>query len=77
VRLYTDKLPPGVEQVPDPPGSVRLRNEEFKNYALPFYVIVKPKGETLQTLAKYEKGLIPDVEDFAAFLKEGLEAARR
>lgn len=72
VRLHTDKVPAGVQQVPDAAGAQELRDEKFKNFALPYYVIVRVKGKTLERVAFYEKGLINDPNEFAEFLTSAL-----
>jgi hypothetical protein len=82
VRLHTDRVPAGVTQVPDAQGATEFRNEKFKNYALPYYVIVKPKGKTLEKMtlekiAYYEQGLITDVDEFAAFLEKALALSKQ
>jgi hypothetical protein len=77
VRLHTDRVPAGVKQVPDAQGSLEFRNEKFKNYALPYYVIVKPRGKTLEKVAFYEQGLISDVDEFAAFLEKALALSKQ
>lgn len=73
VRLHTDKVPTGVVQVPDAQGAQELRDEKFKNFALPYYVVVRVKGKTLERVAYYEKGLINDPGEFAEFLRQALE----
>jgi hypothetical protein len=77
LRLYCDRVPAGVVQDPDPAGSVRLREEEFKNYALPFYAVVVPEGDRFRTVTTYDRGLIKSVEEFASFLREALEASKK
>jgi hypothetical protein len=68
VRLHTDKVPAGVAQVPDAPGAAGFREEKFGTFALPYYVIVRVKGKTLERLGYYDKGVIDDVQDFVNFL---------
>jgi hypothetical protein len=77
VRLYTDRLPPGVPQVPNAQESKEFRDEKLKNVALPYYVILKPKGKTLEKIAAYEQGLISSEEEFAGFLNKALEAGKK
>ena len=72
VRLHTDKVPTGVTQVPDARGAQELRDDKFKNFALPYYVIVRVKGKTLERVAFYEKGLINDPTEFTGFLNSAL-----
>jgi hypothetical protein len=77
VRLHTDRVPAGVTQVPDAQGSAELRTEKFKNSALPYYVVVVPRGNTLEKVAVYDQGLIDSPEEFADFLNKALEAAKQ
>jgi hypothetical protein len=76
VRLYTDRLPPSISQVPDAQGSKEFRTDKLKNAALPYYVVLKPKGKTLEKLAAYDQGLISSEEEFADFLTKALEAGK-
>jgi hypothetical protein len=73
VRLHTDKVPAGVPQVPDAAGAQGLRDEKFKNFALPYYVVVRVKGKTLERIGFYDKGVINDPAEFAGFLQSTLE----
>ena len=73
VRLHTDKVPDGTQQVPDAAGALGLRDDKFRNFALPYYVIVRVKGKTLERIAYYEQGLINDAGEFAGFLRAALE----
>jgi len=76
VRLYTDYVPSGVSQVPEAQGSASIR-AQFGNDALPFYVVAKPKGKTLEAVAVFDKnGTISSVEEFSGFLNRALTAAR-
>jgi hypothetical protein len=75
--LYCDRVPAGVVQVPDPGGSVRLREEEFHNQALPFYAVVVPEGDRFRTVTTYDKGLIKSPEEFASFLQEALALSKK
>jgi hypothetical protein len=78
VRLYVGKVPAGLTQVPDGDGAERFRNEKLKNEALPYYVVLKPKGgKILKKISFYEKGKIGSVEEFAVFLEQSLAAAKR
>ena len=70
VRLYTDVLPSGVEQMPNPSGAEMFRNEKFQNYALPYYVVLQPKGKVLRLLGAYDKGRIDSPEEFVEFLRQ-------
>jgi hypothetical protein len=73
VRLHTDKVPLDVHQVPDAQGSQQFRDEKFKNYALPYYVVVRVKGKTLERVGFFDKGVINDPAEFVAFLQSSLE----
>ncbi len=79
VRLYTGPpgVPAGLNQTPDAEGARKLRDERFQNYALPYYVTLKPTGNgEYRKIASYEKGLINDTDEFARFLKDSLEAGK-
>lgn len=76
VRLHTDQVPAGVEQVPDAADSMEMLAQKFKNVARPYYVVVKPRGKTLERVAYYKKGVIGSTEEFAGFLNRALAAAR-
>jgi thiol:disulfide interchange protein DsbD len=77
VQLHTDAVPAGLHQVPDAEGSAQLRDEKFHNSALPYYVVLKPRGgSTVEKLGVYDKGLIESPEEFADFLNRALAAAR-
>jgi hypothetical protein len=73
VRLHTDKVPAGVAQVPDAAGAAEFRDEKFANIALPYYVVVRVKGKTLERLGFFDKGVINDPSEFAGFLQSTLE----
>ncbi len=73
VRLYTAPAPAGLRQVPDGPGATLLRDEKFDNYALPYYVVVRVKGKTLERLGYYDKGVINDPAEFIQFLESTLK----
>jgi hypothetical protein len=73
VRLHTDQVPAGVAQVPDAAGAAEFRNEKFKNFALPYYVVVRVKGKTLEKVGYYDKGVIGDPAEFVDFLRSTLE----
>jgi hypothetical protein len=73
VRLHTDKVPSGVLQVPGAAGAAELRDEKFKNFALPYYVVVRVKGKTLDRVGFYDKGVINDPAEFASFLQSTLD----
>ena len=69
VRLHTDKVPAGVPQVPSAAGAQGLRDEKFGNIALPYYVVVRVKGKTLERVGFYDKGVINDPSEFVEFLQ--------
>jgi hypothetical protein len=73
VRLYTAPAPAGLRQVPDGQGATELRDEKFGNYALPYYVVVRVKGNTLERIGYYDKGVISSPEEFVQFLQSTLE----
>ena len=78
VRLYAGQVPEGLAQVPDGAGAETFRDEKLKNYALPYYVVLKAKGgATLKKISFYEKGKIGSVDEFADFLKQSLDAAKK
>jgi len=77
VRLHTDRVPVGVNQVPDAQGSVEFRWRKFKNEALPYYEIVTPGGKRLKPPHFFAANLITDIDEFARFLQEGLDAAKK
>jgi hypothetical protein len=70
VRLHTPPVPQGVNQVPDGEGARDFRDEKFKNYALPYYVVVRVKGKTLTRVGYYDKGVINDPNEFVRFLQD-------
>jgi hypothetical protein len=78
VRLFVGKVPAGLEQVPDGDGTEKFRNEKLRNEALPYYVVLKPKGgNVLRKISFYEKGKIGSVDEFADFLEKSLAAAKK
>ena len=70
VQLHVPPLPAGARQVPDAEGARQLRDDLFQNYALPYYVVIRPRGKTLYRVAYFEEGVIKDPEQFANFLEE-------
>jgi hypothetical protein len=72
VRLYTDKVPSGVHQTPDAEGAAEFRNEKFKTFALPYYVVIRVKGKTVERIGFYDKGVIGDPSEFVQFLQSTL-----
>jgi hypothetical protein len=70
VQLHTDKVPTGARQVPNASESAVMRDELFRNFALPYYVVLRPRGQTLYRVGTFTKGLIDDPEEFAQMLEE-------
>jgi len=70
VSLYTDTVPGGVKQVPDARSATLFRDVKFGNIALPYYVVLRPKGKTLYRVAAYDQGLIGSADEFLRFLDE-------
>ncbi len=62
VRLYTDGRDPEHEE------NLRFEQTRFGTIALPFYAIMSPKDQIIDTFA----GLTRDREEFIHFLREGL-----
>jgi hypothetical protein len=78
VQLYTDGTPAGAVQVPDAAGARAFRDEKLGNYALPYYVILKPLGgNKLKRIAYYDKPTISSPEEFLAFLRKAQAAAKK
>jgi hypothetical protein len=78
VQLYTDGVPAGVRQVPDAQGARDFRDEKLHNYALPYYVVLKPIGPNkLLKVAVYEKPTIGSVHEFSDFLQKALAASKK
>jgi len=78
VRLYTDRVPVGTTQVPDAQGARDFRDEKLRNYALPFYVVLKPvTSKKLRKVAFYDKPVIGSPEEFNGFLQRALAASRK
>lgn len=74
VRLYQDRVPQGMKQVPDAEGAQDFAGEKLGNYARPYYVVLAVKGKTLTKLAEFDKGLIDSPEEFTEFLNKALAA---
>jgi hypothetical protein len=74
VRLYTRGVPAGVVQSPDAAGATALR-DSFGTNALPYYPVLRPKGDSYEFLDSYgkEDALIRDANDFANFLQKWLD----
>lgn len=77
VQLYTDTVPVGINQVPSAVEARDFRDEKLENYALPYYVVLKPNGKVLTKVAFYEKGVIPSAEEFEQFLRQALQVAKK
>jgi len=69
LRLYTDRLPAGVDQDPSPAGAVQMREKVFGTEALPLYALVRPTDQGFEIVRKDEQGLIRDVDAFVRFLE--------
>lgn len=70
VQLYTDKVPPRIQQ----PATSAAENydllmERFKSVQLPLYVILSAADEEI---ARYEEGKINNVDAFTEFLRKPL-----
>ena len=76
VRLYQDRVPEGLTQVPDADGAQAFAGEKLGNYARPYYVVLTVKGKTLTKVAEYDKNTIGSTAEFAAFLNQALTAAK-
>jgi len=76
VRLYQDRVPEGVAQVPDAAAAQDFAGEKLGNWARPYYVVLTVNGQTLTKIAEYDKGTIGSVEEFASFLNRALAEAR-
>ncbi len=74
VRLYEDRVPEGLMQVPDEKAAQDFAGEKLGNYARPYYVVLMVKGKTLTKIAEYDKGTIGSVAEFAVFLNRALAA---
>ena len=56
--------------MPDAETAAEFRNQVFQNFALPYYVVIQPKGRNLRQLGAYEKGLIGSPTEFIDFLQK-------
>jgi hypothetical protein len=73
VQLYTDKVPPKVQQPATSATENRaLLEERFETFELPHYVILRPDGKDGAPVDTYHVGKINDVESFAEFLRKPL-----
>ena len=69
LKLYTDKTPAGVEQVPSEVSSLELRNKRFETNALPHYAILRPEGDDFRIVRKYGGNLIQSPGERKAFVE--------
>jgi hypothetical protein len=76
VRLYEDRVPEGLTQVPDAVEAQDFAGEKLGNWARPYYVVLTVKGKTLTKIAEYDKGTIGSTAEFAAFLNQALATAK-
>jgi thiol:disulfide interchange protein DsbD len=75
VELYTDRIPPKFAGVSDAAENLQLHKDRFKSITLPLYVILEPLADgAYKELARYDKGLIRDPQEFTAFLSKPLQA---
>jgi hypothetical protein len=71
VQLYTDKVPPKIQQPATSAEENRdLLIERFQSAQLPLYVILNADDEEI---ARYDEGKINNVDAFADFLRKPLE----
>ncbi|AMV23046.1 Thiol:disulfide interchange protein DsbD precursor [Gemmata sp. SH-PL17] len=86
VQLYTDWLP-AASYSSDPGLAARkaearvnrdFQTEVFKDIKLPLYAVLMPQADgKLKLIGTYEEGKINDPAQFAAFLKDSLEKAKK
>ena len=86
VQLYTDWLP-AASYTSDPGLAARkaearvnrdFQTEVFKDIKLPLYAVLVPQADgKLKLIGTYEEGKINDPAQFAAFLKDSLEKAKK
>ncbi len=70
VQLYTDKVPPKIQQPATSAEENRdLLMNRFESAQLPLYVILNAND---QEIVRYEEGKINNVEAFAEFLQKPL-----
>jgi hypothetical protein len=70
VQLYTDKVPPKIQQPATSAEENRdLLIERFQSAQLPLYVILNADDEEI---ARYDEGKINNVDAFAEFLRKPL-----
>jgi hypothetical protein len=76
VRLYTDAIPNAYQPTTSADENLKLLNDVFKNTQLPFYVILKPRGDgNYDEIERYKEGRITDQDGFTKFLTRPLAAA--
>jgi hypothetical protein len=77
VQLYTDAVPDAYQPTTSAEENLKLRDEKFKVAQLPFYVILRPRGNGLyDEVGRYEEGRITDEAGFMGFLSRPLAAAQ-
>ncbi len=86
VQLYTDEVP-ATAYASDPGRAVRQAEAKanrdfqigvFKDSALPLYAVLVPRADgKLKIVGVYPEGKINDPAQFAAFLKDSLEKAKK
>ena len=76
VRLYQDRVPEGMTQVPDATEAQDFAGEKLGNWARPYYVVLTVKGHTLTRIAEYDQGTIGSTTEFASFLNQALAASK-
>jgi hypothetical protein len=77
VRLYEDRVPEGMKQVPNAAEAQDFAGEKLGNWARPYYVVLTVEGKTLTKIAEYDKGTIGSTGEFTVFLNEALTAAKK
>jgi hypothetical protein len=71
VQLFTDKVPPKIQQPATSAEENRdLLIERFQSAQLPLYIILNADD---QEIARYDEGKINNVDAFAEFLRKPLE----
>jgi thiol:disulfide interchange protein len=75
VHLYTDNVPPEYKSSTTGAQNLQLMQKAFKDASLPLYAIVRPKeGGEFELVSKPYEGKINNVEGFAKFLHDPLQA---
>lgn len=70
LKLYTDTVPAGTNQLPNATGALAMRNSRFQSSALPLYAIVQPTADGFDIVRQYDEGVINDVPRFVRFISE-------